>query len=126
MHDEDLAQGPNDTYHQSQEAASWQNNQGDEWIKAPEPLQYPCSAQLACNNEPMGRNRHNTERKSKAQKYNVEWVKIKVENHNGEAKKKKKKETKTTQAGRTSPQIKAIDQIVQRNDPKPLPDTLKT
>jgi glutaredoxin len=68
----------------------------------------------------------NAVRKSKAQKYNVEWVKIKVENHNGEAKKKKKKETKTTQARRTSPQIKAIDQIVQRNDPKPLPDTLKT
>ena len=77
--------------------------------------------------------------KSKAQKYNVEWVKIKVENHNGEAKKKKKKRerererekkkrkrgTKTTQAGRTNPQIKAIDQTVQRNDPKPLPDTLK-
>lgn len=58
----------------------------------------------------------------------MKGVKIKVENHNVEAKKeKKKKEAKTTQAGRTSPQIKAIEyQIVLRNDPKPSPDTLKT
>lgn len=57
----------------------------------------------------------------------MKGVKIKVENHNVEAKKEKKKEAKTTHAGRTSPQIKAIEyQIVLRNDPKPSPDTLKT